>query len=342
MVTFCYLLFSLILFFTASTAVTVPYNALLPELSLDPHERTTLSAWRQPFSIFGLTTGIVLLLPLVAYFGGGRDGFLKTALVFGLVAIIVFFITFSGVRERPDFMKKESLPMAESFSETVKNRPFWIFIAVCFLVSVGYAVFSAVLIYYVNYWLGSEKQLINIMGIVMGFSLLSIPVWVYISGRIGKKDAFLVGIAVLMIGAVLLLIHPRDVSYFLYAIMGIVGIGAGAYYLFPYAIMPEIVDFDEIVTKTRREGVFFGIYLFIFKIAIGTASLVTSFVLDGFGYIPNVEQTETALFGIRMLVGGIPLVFFILGFLALLKFPLTKKRYEEISQTLSGIRGANI
>ncbi len=341
-VTFCYLLLSFILFFTASTAVTVPYNALLPELSLDPHERTKLTAFRQPFSVIGWVSGSALVLPLVAIFTGGREGFFITALIFGMISFIVFIVTFFGVRERPDFMEKKSLPILKSFLETLKNRPFWIFIAVYTLVSLGYTILSTVLIYYAKYWLGDEALFTVMMGIVMGLLLLSIPLWVFISGKIGKKEAFLIGIVVLIVAAVLLLIHPRGTSFFLYIIMGVAGIGTGAYFLFPYAIMPEIVDTDELVTGTRREGAFFGIYFLIFKIAIATAPFITGLVLKRVGYVANVEQTETALFGIRMLVGGIPLAFFILGFLALLLFPLTKKRYEEISSALSKIRGADI
>ena len=124
--------------------------------------------------------------------------------------------------------------------------------------------------------------------------------------------------------------------------MGIAGIGTGAYFLFPYAIMPEIIDTDELVTGTRREGAFFGIYFLIFKIAIAAAPFIAGLVLKKVGYVANVEQTETALFGIKMLVGGIPLAFFVLGFLVLLTFPLTKKRYEETSLALSKIRRGDI
>lgn len=340
--TFFYLLTSFILFFTASTAVSVPYNALLPELSLSPHERTKLTAYRQPFSVIGWVAGSALVLPLVDIFTGAREGFFFTTLIFGMIAFIVFIVTFFGVKERPDFMKKESLPITRSFLETLKNGPFWIFIAVYTLISLGYTILSTVLIYYSKYWLGDEALFTVMMGIVMGFLLLSIPLWVFISGKIGKKEAFLIGIVVLIIAAVLLFVYPQGIGTGLYIIMGVAGIGTGAYFLFPYAIMPEIIDTDELVTGTRREGAFFGIYFLIFKIAIATAPFITGLVLKRVGYVANVEQTETALFGIRVLVGGIPLAFFVLGFFALLTFPLTKKRYEEISLSLSKIRRGDI
>jgi GPH family glycoside/pentoside/hexuronide:cation symporter len=324
-----------ILFFTASTIVTVPYNALLPELALSPHERTKLTAYRQPFSVLGWVAGSALVLPLVAALGGGRRGYILVAVIFGAAALVVFLITATSVRERPDFSRAGSLSIARSFVLTFKNRPFWWFIAAYSLVSLGYTILSGVLIFYAKYWLSDETLFTPMMGAVMGFLLLSIPLWVWISGKIGKKEAFLIGIVVLILSAASIFFLGRDARFALFVLMGIAGVGTGAYFLFPYAILPEIIDFDELTSGTRREGAYFGIAFLIFKVSIALAPFITGTILARIGYIPNVPQTEQTLLGIRLLVGAMPACFFLLGLVFLWVFPLNRKMCDEIVQKLS-------
>ncbi len=336
--TFAYLLIMFILFFTSSTVVAVPYNALLPELSLDSHERTKLMAFRQPFSVAGWVIGSAVLPLLVVLFSGGMLGYSNTAILFGAICCVALLTTFYGVKEREGFKTARPLPLVESFRQTFSNGPFWIFIAVYTLTSLGYTILSTVLIYYSKYWLGKEELFTPIMAIVMGCLLLSIPMWVYISGRIGKKETFVIGIIVLISAVLFIFSHPRETGPLFYAIMVVAGIGTGAYFLFPYAIMPEIIDLDELKTGTRREGAYFGIYFLIFKIAIALAPFIVGVTMDRTGFVPNVPQSDTALFGIRMLVGPVPAIFFSLGLIALFFFPLNKKKYGEIEEMLKEIR----
>jgi len=328
-----------ILFFTASTIVTVPYNALLPELALLPHERTKLTAFRQPFSVIGWVAGSALVLPLVAALGGGRRGYILMAGIFGAVALIAFLITTTSITERADFSKKDSVPIGQSFLLTFKNRPFWWFIAAYSLVSLGYTILSGVLIFYAKYWLLNEGLFTVMMGIVMGFLLLSIPLWVWISGKIGKKEGFIAGIVVLIISAGAIFFLPRTGGISLFLLMGLAGVGTGAYFLFPYSILPEIIDYDELTSGTRREGAYFGIAFLIFKVSIALAPFVTGTILARVGYVPDIPQTQQTLLGIRLLVGLIPSVLFVLGLIALWIFPLNRRHCEDIVARLSATRG---
>jgi GPH family glycoside/pentoside/hexuronide:cation symporter len=329
-----------ILFFTASTIVTVPYNALLPELALLPHERTKLTAYRQPFAVIGWVAGSALVLPLVAALGGGRQGYILMAAIFGAVALIVFLVTATSVRERIDFSRKGSVPIGRSFILTFRNRPFWWFIAAYSLVSLGYTILSGILIYYAKYWLLNEGLFTVMMGIVMGFLLLSIPLWVWVSGKIGKKEGFLIGIVVLIVSAGAIFFLPPTGGAFLFILMGLAGIGTGAYFLFPYSILPEIIDYDELTSGTRREGAYFGIAFLIFKISIALAPFITGTILTTVGYVPDAPQTQQTLLGIRLLVGVVPSILFALGLIFLWAFPLNRRYCEDIVTKLSATRTA--
>jgi len=337
---FIYLIVIYILFFTGSTVVGVPFNALLPEISLDPHERTKLQAYRQPFAVIGWIAGSALVLPLVGLLSGGQAGFVRMAMIFGLFTILAFAITFLGVRERPDFIESKTLPVFSSLKETFKNSLFLKFAAVYVFSSIGYTLLSTSIIYYAKYWLGSEPFFTVMMALVLGFVLVSIPIWVFLSGKIGKKETFLIGLLVFIIAMGLLPFHPPRITPFIYVIMVIAGFGSGAYFIFPFAIMPEIIDVDELSTGTRREGMYFGIYFLMLKVAIAAAPAIVGISLNYFGFVPNIEQTETVLNGIRMISGLAPLGFLTVALVILFFFPLGKAKSDEVSRALTEMRSS--
>lgn len=337
---FIYLIVTYILFFTGSTVVGVPFNALLPEISLDPHERTKLQAYRQPFAVIGWIAGSALVLPLVNMLSGGQTGFVRMAAIFGFFTVLAFTTTFLGVRERPDFIHSKTLSVFSSLRETFKNKLFLVFTAVYVFSSMGYTLLSTSIIYYAKYWLGSEPFFTVMMGMVLGFVLVSIPIWVLISGKIGKKETFIIGLLVFIVAMALLPLHPPRITPFVYIIMIIAGFGSGAYFIFPYAIMPEIIDVDELSTGTRREGMYFGIYFLMLKIAIALAPAIVGFSLDYFGFEANIEQTERTLNGIRMVSGLAPLGFLTVALVILFFFPLGKAKSNEVSRALTEMRNS--
>jgi Na+/melibiose symporter-like transporter len=60
--------------------------------------------------------------------------------------------------------------------------------------------------------------------------------------------------------------------------------------------------------------------------ALGITGAVLSFV----GYVPEVAQTAKAMFGIRLLLGPIPALIFILSLVMLYFYPINEQRYNEI------------
>ena len=64
-------------------------------------------------------------------------------------------------------------------------------------------------------------------------------------------------------------------------------------------------------------------------------------ILGLFGYIPDIAQSASSLFGIRLLIGPITALFFILGLVFLYLYPIDKKRHEEIQETIKKLEGSS-
>lgn len=84
------------------TLVNIPFCAMLPFLTSDSAERTTLSAVRILLGSLGATIVAVATLPLVGMLGKGnqQQGFLYTAVIFGVLAAFFLLVSFRNVEER--------------------------------------------------------------------------------------------------------------------------------------------------------------------------------------------------------------------------------------------------
>jgi GPH family glycoside/pentoside/hexuronide:cation symporter len=97
-------------------------------------------------------------------------------------------------------------------------------------------------------------------------------------------------------------------------------------------MVPDTVEHDYVESGQRREGIYFGFWTFLSKIGAAIAGLVSGFLLDATGFIPDVVQTETAQLGIRLLAGPTGAIFFIISGIILMRYPIDKKRYSEIME----------
>jgi GPH family glycoside/pentoside/hexuronide:cation symporter len=123
--------------------------------------------------------------------------------------------------------------------------------------------------------------------------------------------------------------HLLPVDYSL-AFMLVAGIGLGFTAAMPWAIVPDAVEYDYLLSGERTEGSFYGMWTFSIKIGQAVAMVITGVVLDLAGYVPDVAQSAKSLLGIRLLIGPIPAAIFLAAVLVLYFYPITRSRYEEI------------
>ena len=96
---------------------------------------------------------------------------------------------------------------------------------------------------------------------------------------------------------------------FLLAAMAGIGISVG--YLVPWSMVPDVVELDELQTGQRREGVFYGFFVFLQKMGLALGLFISGWVLDLSGYIgstpgaPDPIQPASALLALRVLIGPV-------------------------------------
>lgn len=92
--------------------------------------------------------------------------------------------------------------------------------------------------------------------------------------------------------------------------------------------MPDTVDYGQRTAGKGALALFFAGQLFALKMGISVGGGLGGRILGMFGYQPNVEQSASSLFGIKLAFAGGPLVAAVLVVI-LLQFYKLKKGWEK-------------
>jgi GPH family glycoside/pentoside/hexuronide:cation symporter len=324
-----------------ATFAYMPYLALTPELTSDYDERTSLMSTRAFFSILGSLIAFTVPLMIVGGFHPENAGrVLLMGAVFGIFCILPLWLVFFGTREREEFMHQPPKGIRESIL-AVRNNPPFVFSLVIYLFTwVMVAIIQLIMLYYIKHVIRQEPQSDLIMATIFVVAMIALPMWEWISRRWNKRWAYIAGMAFLAV--VLLTLATLSSSSSLTLILAIcvlAGIGISAAHVIPWSMLPDAIEYGELHTGERHEGMFYSLITLAQKIAVSIALPLALLVLDRFGYIPNsAVQPESAVNGIRLIAGPIPAVMIGLGILFAFLYPLGRENYTEITCALEARR----
>jgi glycoside/pentoside/hexuronide:cation symporter, GPH family len=297
-----------VLLMTAYAAINLPYSSLAAVMTSDTHERAGLNTYRFICAFGGqfLVTG--LALTLAKFFGRGDKalGFQYTLILFGLLSLVFFFITFKTCKER--VQPSTSLPssLKEDLKNLFQNRP-WIILAIVGIVSfIMFAMQNAAVAYYFKYYIGKEEnvQLFNVVGTVA--LIVALPLSRPLARRFGNRSVFIA--SSLLSGAFFIALYLPGAKNLLtvYALNILAKMAYAPAVPLLWTMIADSADYSEWKSGRRATGLCFSAAVFAQKAGWGIGAAIAGWLLTVFNYVPDAKQTETALTGIKLLVSVIP------------------------------------
>jgi GPH family glycoside/pentoside/hexuronide:cation symporter len=134
-------------------------------------------------------------------------------------------------------------------------------------------------------------------------------------------------------------IQPSDTAYLL-TLAALAGVGVSAAYTLPDSMFADVIEWDELRTGRRQEGVFYGIRTLIRKLTGALIIFVTLQLLGWSGYNAptagaiHFVQADSALRMIRLLVSPFGALMLCGTIILAWLFPLSREKYEEIQELL--------
>jgi len=326
-----------VLFDAAATFVYMPYFALTPELAEGYDDRTSLTTHRMFFSILGSLIAFTIPLMIIGSFSPeNAPRVLTMAIIFAIVSALPLWLVFWGTRERETFMHSTPPKFLTSLKAAFKNRLF-VFGALIYLLTwVAMDILQVILLYYIKYVIAKETHSDLIMAAIFITALASLPFWLWVSKRWNKRIAYIAGVAFWAVVQIILMSLTPAISLpALMVICVLAGIGVGAAHVLPWSIFPDAVEWDEWQTGERHEGTFYSLLTLAQKIASSIAIRLTLVILDLTGYIPNSAlQPQSAITGIRLIIGPVPAVLLLAGILFAAFYPLSREQFQKILKEL--------
>ncbi|HCC29179.1 MAG TPA: hypothetical protein DEQ03_03845, partial [Marinilabiliales bacterium] len=278
-----YILFSLLIFFTAVNIFEIPHGALGMEMTTDYHERTRLfSAKSFVGNLFAMSTPWLFALASMEVFkgpGGNEvDGMRYVSILIAAVLIPLSFWWFLKLRE-PAFKKvsvQEKTPFWSDMKRTASNKNFIMLTLTIFTLAMGFNFVSLLGSYIPIFFIyGGDKvagaTLLGINGTIWAITgVLAVFPLNWISPKLGKRKTLSIAI-LLMVVAQLSKIVCYNPEYPYLIIIPTVLLSAGMLFFFTLgsSMVGDICDEEELKTGNRSEGSFYSVFWWFIK--MGTA-----------------------------------------------------------------------
>lgn len=293
---------------TAYTVVNIPLNTIVPRLTSDIHERDILVSTRIVCAMAGTAIVMSITAPLVKFFGNGNEakGYLITMTVYGIAAMLIFFVTFASTKEVvAPTVSDEKKSLKDTF-KGLTGQAWILFFLNLFYFSL-YVVRSTTVIYYFKYNLGRSDwlSLVGILGILSGLPmLLVLPL---LEKKFSKKNLMFFSV-VLYIAGDLLIYVGRNSAVCLLAGLVITGLGIYGIFGVTFAMQPDVIDYSEYKKNSSVAGLIAALQGFFVKGGMGLTSFIIGAFLKNGGYVANAQQTSKALSYIEICFIWIPVV----------------------------------
>lgn len=346
-IVYAYVTYSLVML--AYTAINVPYSALLAVIHPDSKERTKATQYRFVFASLGSILVGATTKPLVDWLGGGDEvtGFRLTIILFAVLSIVLFLLTFAGTKERITPKKPQKSRVLDDLGVLIKNVS-WIVLALSgILIVIGLIGRLSSIAFFAKYNLGLDDakllwwmdaaSLIATVGFIgQLFGALLTP---SLSSRIDKK-ALMIGAcftaaAALVINYVLpdsfsLAITSHTIMMFCFGVM----------ITLLFAMYTDCSEYGEWTSGKNSAGLTVSASMFSLKFGSAMGVAIPSSVLAMYGFVAPINgvdqvQSGTALGGIDMMFNIVPGMFFLVAGLLMFFYRIDRKLLEKIEAELN-------
>lgn len=331
------------------TGVNIPYGSLASVITDDPKGRTLLSTFR---SIGGGVGGAVVTLlgqmvvynkftdpktnEVVSVFSG--DKAFVFAVILATLAIASYLFCYKSTKERvkvPDETKKINLK--RTYGPLFKSLPFITVTLSGVLISglLQYGSFSQYL--FKNYFGNSDLSIINTLCTYAPMAIM-IPIMPKLVEKFGKKEICVFGLFLSSFASIFNAVFlPNVTTYFI--MQAITGFGYSFMSITNWAIVMDVIDYNEYKTGEHSESAIYAVYTFSRKLGQTLADSGGMQLLKKTGYtdkVRNTIATGVGSFGhnIYKMCTVVPAIVYTLILILTIIYPLSKKRLEPIQDEL--------
>ncbi len=341
------------------TGMNIPFGSLASVITDDPKGRSLLSTFRSIGS--GIGGAVVLLIaPMFIFddkiYANGNKMFIF-GLAMGILSLIFYLWGYKSTRERVPSEPDPKVDFKATYLGLLKSRPF-VTVALAGVLISGQLQFGSFNTYlYKNYF---ENSNLGMLGTVCTYlpTVILIPFIGKLSAKYGKKElcgkativSAIASVTIAIIAnnqSILDIINPANGRlpwYIFMSALFIIGMGYTFVSLTCWAVVMDVIDYQEYTTGIRNESAVYAVYTFSRKFGQTIADTIGLYLLEWAGYTKDmgtkgfVEGTSQKIMFICTIIPAV--VYTGVWLLMRFGYPLTKERLEPIYEFIREKREA--
>lgn len=306
----------------------ISLNSMLPVMTTDMDERNALSSLKGFVYMVGMFA-INMIAPIIIGNTTEKDGYIRLILI-ATIVIVVFSVGGAlGLKERVQAKAGNKQYGLKDLIKILGAKP----VAVTFLSTlvymVGVYVMNTTLAYFFTYIIGN-LTLISIVSIVQLVALLPATIFVGVMiGKIGKKNSYICGLALIGIALLIRLIDVKNIPILMIS-TALSGFASGLCMPLTYGIQADNTDYIELKLGIHAEAAVAALSSFITKCGMGIGGAIPGYLLAVVGFDAAAQTqspaVQSAIIGCAIVV---PAILSIVGAIIFaIGYPLTKEKLE--------------
>jgi GPH family glycoside/pentoside/hexuronide:cation symporter len=265
-------------------------------------------------------------------------GYQRTLILFGLLSLVFFFITFRTTKERVHPPKAQTTSIRADLKNLITNRA-WIILALVGIVSfIMFAMQNAAIAYYFKYYIGKEQnvQLFNVVGTIA--LIVALPLAKPLAKAFGNRNVFIASslISGIFFIAIYLPGAKNLVTVYIFNIIAKMAYAPAVPLL--WTMIADAADYGEWKSGRRATGLYFSAAVFAQKAGWGIGAAIAGWILTAAHYVPNAVQTASAITGIKLLVSVIPGILYMSCAIFMIFYAIDKKTTDLMKTELEARR----
>jgi len=270
-----------------------------------------------------------------------KEGYSKAMYIMSAILALLMFLTFSSTKERVLPPKGQKSNLAQDFKDLLSNKPWLVLLGTGLLFSIYNSIKQGIVIIYFTHYLNDQLLSASYLIGLMLASIAGAFFTAQLSKKFGKRNLFIYAFLFSgIVNALLFFCGPDDITAIF--VIGILSEFAAA--MFPtlfFVMLGDAADFSEWKNGRRATGLIYSAGSFATKFGGGIAGAIIGFVLAAYNYDgQNVQAIQGAFQGMIDLMSWIPTIVALLGAVAMVIYPLTSSKMEEITTELNNRRVA--
>ncbi|WP_026818675.1 glycoside-pentoside-hexuronide (GPH):cation symporter [Arthrobacter castelli] len=310
--------------------VNIPYGCLIGAMTQNPRDRARLAGARTIGGLLCSSALGIFVAPLMVPGNDLQRIFTVLTVIFVVAGSGLYFFTAAVTRERVqrDVVK---ISLAQSMTALRGNKPLLVLCTSSVLFNTGAVALNTSQIFYL-------RDVLDLLylypAVAAGHVAMTLTLAVAaprLVHRWGKRNMYFSGGILGIAGGLAVFLAPTAAP-----IVGVIGIfvcliGSALVNILVWALVADTVEFGQWNTGVRAEGVNYSVLSSTRKLGMGLGGALAAFALAAGSYAPDaVEQSQSAMLGIRAAAGLFPAVLILAAVAVMFWYRLTDKRHAEL------------